>query len=174
MKPGLLALTALLVCGLLVEQALPQAATEAVMTHGLASGAGSSLGKTLGNALGNAATQVGSRLGQQTSTAPTRQRVVPAKTTSSVTPTARAATPITPAGSSSASLIASIQGGVSPTGSGSTNKCSPGTKSATATPATGDASGSPSNEKAAAVAGNCALADGDNSHPAVVNLPPAN
>src|SRR5215831_11673621 len=136
MKPGLLALAVLLVGGLLVDRAVSQAATESVMTHGLASGAGSSLGKTLGHALGNAAGQMGNRLGQQTSTPPARQRVAAAKTANSVTSTA--VPTILTAPTSSGSLIASIQGGVSPT-----NNCRPSPKPATTNPAKGDVSGSP-------------------------------
>jgi hypothetical protein len=167
MKPGVLAVAALLVGGLTVERALSQAATESVMTHGLASGAGSSLGKTLGNALGNAAGQLGNRLGQQTSSAPARQRVSTAKATSSVKATAGPKSLTAP--SSSGSLIASIQGGVSPT-----TNCTHGPEPTPATPANVDVSGSLPKENPPAPSLSCALPEDSNSHPAVINLPPAN
>src|SRR5690349_21116378 len=95
-----------LMCGLGASQLFAQGAAESVLTHSLSSGAGSTLGKTLGNTIGNAAGQLGGKLGQQTSTAPSIQRVPAAK--AKATSVAAAAT--TSAPSSSGSLIASIQG----------------------------------------------------------------
>ena len=171
MKPGKLAMAALLVSGLLAGQGFSQAAAEGALTHGLASGAGSTLGKTLGNALGNAAGQMGNRLGQQTATVSARQRVPAAKATSTAAPGVVTRATVAPS-SSSGSLIASIQGGVSPTGSASLN-CTPGVKAATTASAKSDASSNPSQERTAAASNRCAPLQ-DVSHPAVVNLRPAN
>jgi hypothetical protein len=171
MKPGRLGIAALLVSGLLVGEAFSQAAAESLLTHGLSSGAGSTLGKTLGNALGTAANQMGNRLGQQTSPATQRQPVPRAKPTGTAAP--RVSTALTAAApSSSGSLIASIQGGVSPTASRPEN-CTTGARPATSTSVKSDNAGSPSPEKEPALSSSCALSEDSNSHPAVVNLPPA-
>jgi hypothetical protein len=171
MKSGRLAIAALLASGLLAGDAFPQAATETVLTHGLSSGAGSALGKTLGNALGNAASQMGNRLGQQTSLATPRARVPSAKATGTAVPMIpRALTAAAP--SSSGSLIASIQGGVSPTASTPAN-CRAVAKPATSTTAKSDTDGSPSREEKPALSSRCAPSQDSNSHPAVVNLQPA-
>jgi len=171
MKSGRLAMAALLVSGLLVGKAFSQAAAESVLTHSLSSGAGSALGKTLGNALGNAGNQMGNRLGQQTSVATPRPRVPSATATGSAAP--RVSTALTAARpSSSGSLIASIQGGVSPTSSTSAN-CRATAKPATSTTVKSDTHGSPSTEKEPTLSSRCALSQDSNSHPAVVNLQPA-
>ena len=164
---------AVLICGLGTGQLFAQAAAESVLTHGLSSTAGSSLGKTLGNAMGNAASQLGGRLGQQTSTAPSVQRVPTAKPKNPGVP----ASVVTPATSSApGSLIASIQGGVAATPSCSASKAaeanlSPakasGAASAPATPA--EAATTP-----VAPASNCPAVKDSDSYPAVVNLPAAN
>jgi hypothetical protein len=162
-----------LVCGLGASQLFAQGAAESVLTHSLSSGAGSTLGKTLGNAVGNAAGQLGGKLGQQTSTAPSVQRVPAAKAkATSVAPAATTSAP-----SSSGSLIASIQG----------EATSPLAGCAVAPNATqADSSHSKPTSAAAQVAGtpvpvtvapapvpvtNCRTAPGTDSHPAVVNLP---
>ncbi len=141
-----------------------QAAAETVLTHGASSAAGSSLGKTLGNALGNAASQLGGRLGQQTSTAPNVQRV-PASKKKAVA----AAVPSTPAPVSfSGSLIASIEG-AAPASSVVAANCAPAAK-----PADSNSSQSTPAPAATDLTKNCPAAQGNDSHPAVVNLPAAN
>ena len=164
---------AVLICGLGTGQVFAQAAAESVLTHGLSSTAGSSLGKTLGNAMGNAASQLGGRLGQQTSTAPSVQRVPTAKPKTPGVP----ASVVTPATSSApGSLIASIQGDAAAAPTCAATRPAQGnpppTKATGAAPVPATPAGAATIP--VAPASNCQAVKDSDSHPAVVNLPAAN
>lgn len=172
-----------LVCGLSASQLFAQAAAESVLTHGLSSGAGSSLGKTLGNAIGNAASQLGGRLGQQTSTAPSIQRVPAAKAKSATVPVTMTSAAPPPSGS----LIASIQGGAtstpvvancaiakSPASSSSQSGIASSPAPAANAPTKAEVASANRVPATTVAANTCPATQDADSHPAVVNLPAAN
>jgi hypothetical protein len=155
-----------------------QAAAEAALAHALSSSAGSAMGKTMGHALGNAAGQVGGKLAQQTSTASPRQKVPAAKVIvlknapknapKSAVPNNAPDASVPDAASSSApaSLIASIQGGVT-----APENCAPAATTANVEPSKEEAKASPATAAADCIA---KPAPESENHPAVLNLPAPN
>jgi hypothetical protein len=151
------------VCGALLAvsgNVAAQAAAESALTHALSSSAGNTLGKAMGNATG----QLAGKLGQQTSNAVSRPRPSTTKLGSSAV--VKPATTSTATPSPSGSLIASIQGSASPV-----TNCAPAKQTADANPTKTD----PAAAESHPVTANCAPSSSQDSetHPAVLNLPPA-
>ena len=140
--------------------AFAQAAAEAALTHGLSSAAGSSLGKAMGNATG----QLAGKLGQQTSNAVSRQRPSAMKFGSAAAVKTAATTSSEPP--TSGSMILSVQGAASkPT------NCATAQQKTETAPAKSEV---PVTEPRPTIA-SCApsISQDADSHPAVLNLPPA-